>query len=327
MTRRSHKKRIIIISAIVVVILLFIFYQRYQSAKNSKPVYEKVTIVRGDIQVNVLTTGSVQPENRISIKPPISGRIEHLLVDEGSHVTKGTTLLYMSSIERAALIDAASAEGAAAVEEWARLYREVPIVAPVDGTIIKRYMQAGQSFLQGEAIFDLADRLTVNAQVDETDIAQIKVNETATVTLDAYPDAPFKGHVLKIAYDSTTANNVTTYVVVVVPDKIPDFVRSGMTANITFEVQAKTGVLLVPANVLKFHDGKTFVLIPPKGDDEAPIEREITTGLSNGKELEVLSGLKENDVVLTTEFKLKDAADNANPFSPFGSRAKGKPKS
>ncbi len=58
--------------------------------------------------------------------------------------------------------------------------------------------------------------------------------QPASVVLDAYPDQPFPGKVNEIAYDAKTVNNVTTYSVNVLPDKTPTFMRSGMTANVSF---------------------------------------------------------------------------------------------
>ena len=93
----------------------------------------------------------------------------------------------------------------------------------------------------------MSDRLTVKAQVDETDIAEIHLKQRAEIVLDAYPDRAIPARVDQIAYEAKTVNNVTTYIVDVLPDKTPSFMRSGMTANVTFLTADKKGVLLVPA--------------------------------------------------------------------------------
>src|SRR4051812_1144005 len=69
-----------------------------------------VTAMQGSIQDTVDATGGVAPLNRVEIKPPISGRIERLLVDEGTRVKSGQTLAWMSSSDRAAILDAARAQ-------------------------------------------------------------------------------------------------------------------------------------------------------------------------------------------------------------------------
>ena len=110
------------------------------SRRNATPVtsYREAPVKRGKIEVSVVSTGVVQPENRLEIKPPIAGRVEQVLTREGQKVRKGQILAWMSSNERAALLDAARAKGPEEVARWEELYRATPILAPISGTIILR---------------------------------------------------------------------------------------------------------------------------------------------------------------------------------------------
>ena len=140
---------------------------------NAAPIYREASVTRGRIEVVVQSAGTVQPRNRIEIKPPLAGRAEEVAVREGQVVKKGQVLLWMSSSERAALIVAARARGADEVRRWEEFYRATPVVAPIDGTVILRKVESGQSFTGADALLVIADRLLVEAQVDETDIAQV----------------------------------------------------------------------------------------------------------------------------------------------------------
>src|SRR2546430_2143829 len=93
---------------------------------------------QGSIENKVQDTRQVAPLNRVEIKPPIQGRIEQLLVDEGSRVNSGQILAYMSSSDRAAILDSARAKGPAEVKYWQDAYKPTPIVAPLSGVIILR---------------------------------------------------------------------------------------------------------------------------------------------------------------------------------------------
>src|SRR3989339_1669357 len=73
--------------------------------------YETVKIERGSINSVISATGIVEPHNRLEIKPSVAGRIESVLVEEGEKVKKGQILAWMSSTERATLLDAARAPG------------------------------------------------------------------------------------------------------------------------------------------------------------------------------------------------------------------------
>jgi membrane fusion protein, macrolide-specific efflux system len=281
--------------------------------------YREVPVKRGQLNVTILATGTVAPENRLEIKPPIAGRIEEVLVDEGMTVKRGQVLAWMSSTERAALIDAARARGPAELKRWEEFYKATPVLAPIDGMIIERNVEQGQSFTVADAIFVLSDRLTVKAQVDETDIAQVSLQQAAKITLDAYPQKEFPAHVDKIAYDATTVNNVTTYIVDVLPENPPDFLRSGMTANVNFLVVSKPDVLLLPIDAVRKRESRSWVLVGSEKRTKKPQEREVTTGLNDGKQTEIVSGVSEGEIVLVPQLKAGGgASQGSNPFSPMG---------
>lgn len=292
--------------------VFFIF--RSENKQKMEQQFAEYIIKSGDIDLNILSTGIVQPQNKLEIKPPISGRAETILIEEGSVVKKNQIIAWMSSIDRAALIDAARAKGDKALKEWEEYYPPTPIMAPIDGTIIRKGVEVGQTFSYHDSIMTMSNRLTIKAQVDETDIARIKIGQKAMITLDAYPDSPFAGKVDKIAYDATTLNNVTTYVVDVIPETIPENMRSGMTTNVNFHILSKKNVLFLPSNAMKVHAGKYLVSLLIEGNQ---VDREIKVGDSDGKKVEILDGVKENDIALVPVFKLDEAEldKTENPLS------------
>jgi macrolide-specific efflux system membrane fusion protein len=307
-------RKTILISGVVALAVGVIVYLTLAHPKPDTS-YKESPVQKSSIAVTILSTGTVQPENRLEIKPPIPGRVETVLVKEGQTVKKGQILAWMSSSERAALLDAARAEGAAEVKRWSELYRPTPVIAPIDGTIILRTVESGQTFASTDSILSMSDRLTVKAQVDETDIAQIKLNEQAEIVLDAYSTQKILGKVDKISYDAKTVNNVTTYEVDVLPDKTPEFMRSGMTANVTFFISNKADILVVPNQALKNSNGTTTVMI--KNGDRR-VERELELGISDGKQTEVISGLTAGEIVLIPQLSGKGRPTTASPFSPMG---------
>jgi macrolide-specific efflux system membrane fusion protein len=294
-------------------------YAYWRSTRDAQPSYREVSVTRGDLRVTILSTGTVGPKNRLEIKAPIPGRAEQVLVEEGQLVKKGQVLAWMSSTERAALIDAARAKGPEELKHWEELYRPTPILAPVNGTIISRNVEAGQTFTSADAVFVMSDYLIVVAQVDETDIAHIRLRQGATIVLDAYADKSLTGKVSDIAFDAKTVNNVTTYSVNILPDRTPAYMRSGMTANVSFVTDSRHGVLLVPAEAVKVRDNRSYVLLAPDRPGGKPVESEIHTGLSDGKHLEVLDGVGEHQRLLVARIRAANSA-GGSPFSPMGRR-------
>lgn len=312
------KARTYWISAAALLVLIAVAAYAYVQRRETAPTYRELPVERGNIAVTILSTGTVQPENRLEIKPPIVGRVEQVLVAEGQRVAKGQILAWMSSSERAALIDAARAQGPAELKRWEELYRPTPIMAPIAGTIIQRNVESGQTFSATDAVFVMSDRLTVKAQVDETDIAQIRLKQTATIVLDAYPAQSVPAQVDQIAYDAKTVNNVTTYIVDVLPRTTPSFMRSGMTANVTFEVATRNNVLTLANDAIKMiGDNERAVLLKTAGDAK-PSLRKIQVGITDGKRSEIIAGLSEGDVVMVADKKGRQrSGGGTNPFSPM----------
>ncbi|RYZ58784.1 MAG: HlyD family efflux transporter periplasmic adaptor subunit [Proteobacteria bacterium] len=319
-SKKSFVKPLIII--IVLAGAAFGGWKYYSKKKEAAaaPVYREEQVTRGTLDRTVLATGEVLPQNRLEIKPPIAGRVEQVLVDEGDKVRKGQIIGWMSSTERAALLDSARAKGADELKRWEEMYRPTPILAPIEGTVILRSVEPGQTFTNTEAVVVLSDRLTVKAKVDETDLAQIKIGQRATIVLDAYATEPVEGKVDKLAFEAVTTSNVTTYTTDVVPIKTPDFMRSGMTANVTFFAESRENVILISTEAIRSENGQTFVLLKSLDPKVPPAQRPIKIGLTDGKRTEITEGLKEGETVLISDVSLDSGNKSANPFMPGGGR-------
>jgi len=281
-----------------------------------------VKVERGNIMAVIPATGTVMPRNRLEIKPPIAGRIEEVLVKEGESVYQGKTLAWMSSNERATLLDAARSEGKEEYERWKNIYKPAPVIAPLSGFIIQRNIEPGQSVTTADPILVMADKLIVKAQVDETDIGKIKVGQAVNLELDAYQGQKIPGKVEHIAYESELINNVNIYYVDIVPMKVPSFFRSGMSATVNFTLQEKKGVLLLPLNAVKKITNRTYVFIKDKETGKAK-GIQIETGLENSNHVEIVSGLKEGESVIIPTAKMIESVSGGRrrgPVNPFQRR-------
>jgi len=132
------------------------------------------------------------------------------------------------------------------------------IRAPVDGTVVSRNVDVGQTVaasLQAPTLFTIAQDLTqmqVDTNVDEADIGRIRVGDRVTFTVDAFPARPFSGQVVQIRKAPQVVQNVVTYNVVVGVQN-PDLkLLPGMTANVRIVVDQKPSVLKVPNAALRF---------------------------------------------------------------------------
>ncbi len=200
------------------------------------------------------------------------------------------------------------------------------ITSPIDGVVISRDVEEGQTVASGfqtPTLFTIAADLTqmqVVADVDEADIGGVEEGQRASFTVDAYPNDTFEGKVTQIRLgdaSSTTgttsgaSSTVVTYEVVVSAPN-PDLkLKPRLTANVTIYILDKKGVLSVPNKALRFvpekpligaddivkdspskyklwtYEGNTFTAHP------------VETGISNGISTEILSGIPEGTKVVS----------------------------
>ncbi len=306
----------IIIAAVIVILAGAVAFKYYSKKRASaKPSYQTLQVSRGSITRTVETTGEVAPLNRVEVKPSIAGRIDKLLVNEGDVVKSGQILAYMSSTDRVAILDAARAKGEAEVAKWEDAYKPSPIISPLSGKVILRNVVEGQTVGTSDVVFALADDLIVVANVDESDIGAIREGQGADITLDAYPDRKVRASVFQILQEGTSSSNVITYKVKLRPYRVPEFFKSQMTANITVETARKTNILLLPLQAIKEGKRGRTVLT---GDIAKPEPTPVTTGLEDGMNAEILSGLTEGESVYVAGMKYTPqvSESSSNPFMP-----------
>ncbi len=178
------------------------------------------------------------------------------------------------------------------------------IAAPIGGTIASVLTQQGETVAAGMnaptfiTIIDL-NKLEVNAYVDETDVGKISTNQEALFTVDTFADKDFKGKVTAIYPRAVLQENVVNYITLISIDNSEGKLKPDMTANVTITLKKKKGVLAIPSAAVKREGGKKFVSLV--GKDGKTIRREVKTGWKEGNYLEVTSGLREGDVVVTSE--------------------------
>jgi len=171
------------------------------------------------------------------------------------------------------------------------------IVAPFAGTVIRVEAAPGEVVEQDMALFavtDLAD-VWVQAEVYERDLGRIKVGQPARISVDTYPDVVFTGHVAHIS-DTLDPNTRTAQVRCVVPN--PDRrLKVDMLASVDVPVSLSRQVLAVPAAAVQQVEGKNVLFV--RRADDAFQMREVTLGATSGGQVEIVSGLTENDPVVT----------------------------
>lgn len=208
------------------------------------------------------------------------------------------------------------------------------IRAPVDGVVVKRSVEPGQTVaasLQAPELFVIAKNLSdmqVEASIDEADVGRVKLGQKARFTVDAFPGQNFEGEVRQVRKAATVVSNVVTYTVVISAENPQLALLPGMTANVQIATAHKDNVLKVPNAALRFRPtnavspapsgnrksspdrGRVWVV----GSDGSPLSVEVGLGLGDGKMTEITTGdLTEGSEVILGQAAAKAAATPAGP--------------
>jgi HlyD family secretion protein len=195
------------------------------------------------------------------------------------------------------------------------------IRSPVDGTVINRQVDVGQTVaasFQTPTLFQIGKDLTqmqIDSTVSEADIGQIKVGQPVKFRVDAFPDTEYSGAVRQIRLNATTQQNVVTYNVVVNVANPDLALLPGMTANLRVLVETRPNVLRVPTTALRFRP-QTGSVVEGAGKargsavyrlvDGKPERVAVKTGISDKAYTQIVSGkLKPGDAVIVADLAAK----------------------
>jgi HlyD family secretion protein len=385
------RKRIGITIALVVAAVATLLIVKALSGHGEAPTFTTAAVERGNLELLVSTTGTLDAVGTVEVGSQASGTIEKVFVDYNDSVRENqilavleTDLLeasvkdaeanllkaraqlkqaeadykrnlnlhekgYLSVAEFIAIetsveyARAGIASAEASLERAETNLEHAEIRSPIDGTVIERAIEPGQTIaasLQSPRLFLIAEDLTrmeIEADVDESDIGMIEVGQQVRFTVEAHPDETFSGKVRQIQLNPQTIQNVVHYTVVVDSPNQEYLLLPGMTATVDFVVFCAEDVLLLPNSALNLRppgipDEAEVTWTPdsmlPEGasmvlsldDDGNPVPVVVRTGETNGVVTEVSAarGLGEGTVIITgiTEGD-GESAYQAKKF-PFG---------
>ena len=351
-----------------------------------KPLDESliVAVKRGDLAIDVIETGKLQPHDKVEVKSKVAGQVQQVLVEAGQKVTLGQLLLRLdptdfrrdvaqqqASVARA-IADVQSADNtldfaritlerkqkglegrgvaqidvdvarsdvrgrtaalatAHAVLAGARValgaaedrLRYTEIRSPMNGTVIERGIEPGevvtpgvQATFEGKALLTVANLTTleVKSDLNQIDIAKVKLGQAVSLTLDALPGRKYTATVTRIAPASTVpkGKDVDVFPIEAALADPDDQIKPGMTADVRIHVELRKGVLSLPIEALVKEAGKTTVnrvIVDKKGQrttEKVPVE----IGPQSDREAELKTGVSEGDKVL-----IRPASSAANEY-------------
>jgi HlyD family secretion protein len=275
---------------------LIVAYSLWKLAANllgwNQPTYKTVAIDEGPLVMSISASGTLNPVKSVQVGTQVSGMIQDIYVDFNATVKKGQVIARIDPREWQARFDQADANyilakrnhdnnqrlieknfvSPAAFDQTLSAYKsakaaltmakkaldDTVIKAPVDGVVVKRSVEPGQTVaasLQAPELFIIAQDLSdmqVETAIDESDVGRITEGMPATFTVDAFPGKVFKSQVKQIRKAPINIQNVVTYTVLLTAQN-PDLkLLPGMTANAMIITEQKESVLRIPNAALRF---------------------------------------------------------------------------
>lgn len=203
------------------------------------------------------------------------------------------------------------------------------IVSPIEGIVLKRSVEPGQTVaasLQAPVLFKIAQdisRIQLEANVDEADVGVVKIDQSATFTVDAYPDRDFPARIERLSFAPETVDGVVTYKTILSADNADLTLRPGMTATAKIVVAQFKDALVVPNEALRYTPPRTtpsqgfsiMQIFMPRFPRNAPGRRTAENDgkrslyvLENGalKEVKVKTGESDGKFTIVTEGSVKE---------------------
>jgi len=224
------------------------------------------------------------------------------------------------------------------------------MTSPMAGVVTSLNAEVGEIVMigtmnnPGTVIMAVSDMSEIEAEVevDETDIAEVKIGQEAEISIDAYPDTTFKGQVTEIGHTARisglgTQDQVTNFLVkVMLKDEVPS-IRPGMSASVDITTHYRPDVLNVPIQAVVMREEKVDTLttekekeegaqasvdsLPKKGNKKDKKKKkeiegifvveegrakfvEVKTGIADQQNIEIVSGINEDDQVVTGSYKI-----------------------
>lgn len=334
---RSHNFRGILVSIVLVISFLIQCSEEHKNntipqAGKKAPLVKVIEIEQKKIENEIQYPGTFDVKIVSTVVAPIDGIVDNFRLNENDYITRNQKILIINSQDRVSLIANANkkveltkkrlssiketiAEYALAKSEYEealedqkyceKLLLPIPVIAPISGIILKKYIEQGSVVTAKQQILTIADfkSLIIRTSVSEQLISKIKQGQKIKVKIDAYPSIEFTGIIVLINPQSDVATRTIPLEIKVNAKGVK--LLPGMMAMLTFITDSRPNAIVVPNDA---------ILTKPKGDkfvfvvkDSVAQERIINTGISTKDYTEVLNGVSAGEelVVLGQEM-LKD---------------------
>ncbi len=261
------------------------------------------SILEGDIasakvgDISGLATGTFEYGAGMckTIKSKVSGEVTKIIADEGNTVSANGTVITLKNDDLEDALDDAVSDLETANDQQDKY----TITAPISGTVVQKNYKAGETISAGQTLAIIYDMsyLKFDLSVDELDIKSIEVGQEVSITSDTI-NGTLSGYVSATSIVGTTSSNSTTYPVTVIIEE-PGELLPGMNVEASIIISQSKDCLAIPTDAVRRGDTVKLLKSDKKENltDEDFDDATVETGNTDTSYVEIISGLKEGDVI------------------------------
>ncbi|SFE45888.1 efflux RND transporter periplasmic adaptor subunit [Flavobacterium xueshanense] len=309
--------------------------------KNARISVKVATVKTEEVSLDFSANGNFAPLQELSFSAEKSGRVVRVLVDEGDKVRIGQTLAIVRSEQITADLQTAQASYQNALTDYGRFENafktggvtkqqldqaklnlvtsksrlqqakvnigDTNIKATINGIVNKKYIEPGSVLGAGTQMFDIVNvsKLKLKVNVNENQVAGLKLGNTITVKASVYPDATFSGKISFIAPKADASLNFP--VEIEIANNAANDLKAGMYGTAEFSAnQGKKSLMIVPRNAFVGSVSSNEIFVIENGTAKL---KTVTAGRILGDKVEILNGLSEGETVIVTgQINLQDGS-------------------
>lgn len=257
----------------------------------------QITVENSNGSFMGMENGKIIDVNSESITAKVNGKVKSVHTENGRYINKGDLIATIEGDDLAFQI----AEKQNLIKKYQNQIDDLTegdiIYSPMNGTILQIDVAEEEVVGRASSLLTIADlnKMEVVLPVDELDITKIKLGQKASITSEVFKDENFSGKVSKISFEGKNLNGVTTYDVTIQLDDRKSLM-SGMNVDVEIIADERNNVLVIPIDAVHKLEGDYIVTVKDSSGNYNDIKVEL--GLVTKDKVEILSGLKEGDIVV-----------------------------
>jgi len=279
-----HNKKINILLCGLIGVLSLTGCSASADSKTEESTTKEVEVSVGSIKEEISLSGSVEANKLTSVSCGEKSTVEEVYVQANEEVSEGEDIILL--------------ENGSVIE------------APFDGKITKISVSEGDSVDSNSSAFNIADTslFKIETSVDESEITKVSVGQSVDVVVSAI-NKEYEGKVTSVdAEGSSSGSSVSFGVEVTLEGDVSDL-YTGMSSEMNIVIKESNNALLVPIQAVKSKGGKYTVSVK-SGNETKEVEVEV--GLQNSSSVEIVSGLKQGDIVVYTQATQSNKSSQGN---------------